>query len=65
MLDVGEGHDGGLMVGVEEVDVVGEPANAEYRDDDNKHLDYLPLVLPALDCTLSKFPRGVSPQVLT
>ena len=65
MLDVGQRHDGGLVVGVEEVDVVWEPANTEDRDDDDEHLDYSPLVLPALDCTLSKFPRGVSPQVLT
>ena len=40
MLDVGEGHDGGLVVGVDEVDVVREPTNTEDRNDDDKHLDY-------------------------
>ena len=64
MLDVGEGHDGRLVVGVDEVDVVGEPAHSEHEDDHDKHLDDLPLVLPALDCTLSQLARGVSPQVL-
>ena len=53
-----------VVVGVEEVDVVWEPANTKDRDDDDKHLDYPPLVLPALDCTLSELARGVSPQVL-
>ena len=65
VLDVGQRHDGGLVVGVEEVDVVRQPADPEDGDDDDKHLDYPPLVLPTLDCTLSKFPRCVSPQVLT
>ena len=64
MLDVGEGHDGGLVVGVDEVDVVREPTNTEDRNDDNKHLDYSSFVLPALNSTLSEFPRGVPPQVL-
>ena len=64
MLDVGEGHDGRLVVGVDEVDVVGEPAHSEDGDDHDKHLDDLPLVLPALDCALSELARGVSPQVL-
>ena len=65
VLDVGERHDGGLVVGVEEVDVVGQPADSEHRDDHHEHLDDPPLVLPALDGALSKFPWGVSPQVLT
>lgn len=65
MLDVGEGHDGGLVVGVDEVDVVGEPADPEDRDDDHKHLNYFPLVLPALHRALSQLPGGVSPQILS
>ena len=64
MLDVGEGHDGRLVVGVDEVDVVGEPADPEHGDDHDKHLNDLPLVLPTLDCALSELARGVSPQVL-
>ena len=43
MLDEGLGHDGLVVVRVDEVHVVGEPAHGEDDDDDDEHLDDLPL----------------------
>ena len=53
------------MVRVQEVDVVGEPADAEHGDDDNEHLDDLPLVLPALDGAVRQLSWSVAPQILS
>ena len=65
VLDVGEPHDLGVVVGVDEVDVVGEPADAEHRDDHRKHLDNLPFVFPTLDGAVRDFSRSISPEVFT
>ena len=65
VLDVGEPHDLRVVVGVDEVDVVGEPADAEHGDDNHKHLDNLPLIFPTLDCTVCDFPGGISPQIFS
>ena len=58
-------HDVRVVVGVEEVDVVGQPADTEHGDDHHEHLDHLPLVLPALDGGLCQLPGSVSPQILS
>ena len=48
MADVGVGGDVGVVVGVDEVDMVGSPAHHEYEDDESEHLHDLLLVVPAL-----------------
>lgn len=62
---MGELHDLGVVVGVDEVDVVGEPADAEHGDDHRKHLDNLSLVFPTLDRAFRDFSRCISPEVFT
>ena len=62
---MGEPHDLGLVVGIQEVDVVGEPADAKHGDDHRKHFDNLPLVFPTLDRALRDFSGCVSPKVFT
>ena len=46
--NVGVGSDVRVVVGVDEVDVVGSPAHHEYEDDEGEHLHDLLLVIPAL-----------------
>ena len=48
MANVGVGSDVRVVVGVDEVDVVGGPAHHEYEDDEGEHLHDLLLVIPAL-----------------
>ena len=48
MADVRVGGDVGVVVGVDEVDMVGSPAHHEYEDDESEHLHDLLLVVPAL-----------------
>ena len=53
------------MIGVEKVDVVRKPANAEDRDDHREHLDDLPLVFPTLYRTVRDLSRSVSPEIFS
>ena len=63
---MGEPHDIWVVVGIDEVDVVGEPADPEHTDDHHKHLDNLPLVFPTLYCTVRDLSRsGVSPEIFS
>ena len=48
MSDVVVGRDGGIVVGVDEVDMIRGPAHDEDDDDESEHLDDLLLVVPAL-----------------
>ena len=62
VLDVGGLHDVGAVVGVEEVAVAGEPADAEHGDDHGEHLDDPPLVPLALHRAVRHLARRVAPQ---
>ena len=62
---MGEPHDLGVVVGVDKVDVVGEPADAEHSDDHRKHLDNLPFVFSTLNRAVRDFSRSISPEVFT
>ena len=62
VLDVGGLHDVGAVVGVEEVAVAGEPADAEDCDHHGEHLDDPPLVPLALHRAVRHLARRVAPQ---
>ena len=62
---MGEPHDIWVVVGIDEVDVVGEPADPEHTDDHHKHLDNFPLVFSTLDRAVCDFSRSISPQVFS
>ena len=48
MSDVVVRRDGGIVVGVDEVDMIRGPADNEDDDDEGEHLDDLLFVVPAL-----------------
>ena len=64
IFDIWRLHYLGIMVGVQEVDVIGEPAHSKDSDDHHEHLDDLSLVLPALDGAVCEFSRSVPPKIL-
>ena len=61
VLDVGGPHDLRVVVGVDEVDMVGEPADPKHHNHEGKHLDHLLLVLLALIGAVRVLPRHVIP----
>ena len=56
---MGRLHDARAVVGVQEIDMIGEPTNPKNNDEENEHLDNLLLILSTSDDTLCHLSQGL------
>ena len=56
---MGRLHDARAVVGVQEIDMIGEPTDPKNNDEENEHLDNFLLIPSTSDDTLRHLSRGV------